>query len=53
MTAFLWVSFAFFGVHTLLDLWILSQDGVDTAGLVSASMDGGMLGAATYLLAVN
>ena len=53
MTAFLWLSFAFFGLHTILDMVILAQKGASTARLVAAALDGGMLGGATYLLAVN
>ena len=53
MTAFLWLSFAFSGLHTILDMVIMSQEGVSTGGLVATALNGGMLGGATYLLVVN
>ena len=53
MTGYLWLSFAFFGLHTILDVVIMSQEGVSTGGLVATALDGGMLGGAAYLLAVN
>lgn len=53
MTLYLWFAFFFLGVHTLLDLVLLAQEGVDGAGTGALLFDGGMFGWTTYLLAVN
>ena len=53
MNAFLLTAFAFFGVHVVLDLVIMSQEGFDTVGGIATALDGGMTAWSAYLLAVN
>ena len=53
MNAFLWTAFAFFGVHAVLGLVVLSQEGFDTSGVIATALDGGMTAWSAYFLAVN
>lgn len=53
MTAFLWCVFVYMGVHTILDLVIMAQEGADTFSVIATLSDGTMVGGAAYFLAVN
>ena len=53
MNAFLWCVFAYFGLMLLMDFVVARVEGAKWADICVMALHLGMLGGATYWLAVN